>query len=162
MDGVDWLTLLALLLGAFVGAFVAGLAGLALGLVAAAIWVHVLPPAETATLIVAYALLVQGFAVWKLRRSVVVARVVPFVIGSAVGIPGGVLVLRWLSPAHLRMGVGALLVAFSLYSLARPRLPLMASAGPGADGAVGVLNGALAGATGLGGILPTIWSGMRG
>lgn len=162
MDGVGTLTLLVFLAGAFVGAFVAGLAGFALGLVAAAIWLHVLPPAETVTLVVAYALLVQGYAVWRLRRSVVVARVVPFVIGSAVGIPGGIFVLRWLSPAHLRVGVGALLVAFSLYSLARPRLPHFTSAGPGADGAVGVLNGALAGATGLGGILPTIWSSMRG
>ena len=27
---------------------------------------------------------------------------------------------------------------------------------------VGVLNGLLAGATGLGGVLPTIWSGLRG
>ena len=32
----------------------------------------------------------------------------------------------------------------------------------GADAGVGVLNGLLAGATGLGGVLPTIWSGLRG
>jgi uncharacterized membrane protein YfcA len=38
----------------------------------------------------------------------------------------------------------------------------MKAAGRGADAAVGFFNGALGGATGLGGILPTIWSGLRG
>jgi uncharacterized protein len=130
--------------------------------VAAGIWLHALPPTETATLIVAYALLVQGYAVWKLRHSINGERLVPFVVGSAIGIPGGLMVLRWVSPAYIRMGVGVLLIAFSLYNLAKPKLPTVQSAGKGADGAVGVANGLLAGATGLGGILPTIWSSMRG
>src|SRR5260370_41377129 len=37
----------------------------------------------------------------------------------------------------------------------------MKAAGRRADGTVGFSNGALGGATGLGGILPTIWSGLR-
>lgn len=53
----------------FLGAFVAGVAGFAFGLVAAAIWPHVLTPLQTATLIVVYGLIVQGYAVWKLRRA---------------------------------------------------------------------------------------------
>jgi uncharacterized protein len=150
------------LVGTFVAAFVTGLAGFAFGMVAAGIWLHALSPAEATTLIVAYALLVQGYAVWKLRRSIDVARIAPFIVGSAVGIPAGILALRWVSPTHLRMGAGALLVLFSVYNLARPQLPVLKAAGPTADAGIGILNGVLGGAMGLGGILPTIWSGMRG
>jgi uncharacterized protein len=46
--------------------------------------------------------------------------------------------------------------------LMRPKLPVVRAAGPIADAGIGVLNGVLGGSTGLGGILPTIWSGMRG
>jgi hypothetical protein len=49
-----------------------------------------------------------------------------------------------------------MLIAFSLYRLLRPKLPAFAS-----DGGIGVLNGALGGATGLAGIIGTIWCGMR-
>ena len=38
----------------------------------------------------------------------------------------------------------------------------MKAVGRGADAAVGFLNGVLGGATGLGGILPMVWSGLRG
>ena len=117
-----------------------------------------LSPLQTTTLIIAYALLVQGYAVWKLRRSINTARLMPFIIGSAVGIPVGILALRWVATTQLRMGVGVLLLLFSTYNLARPRLPVMKAAGPMADAGIGVLNGTLGGATGLGGILPTIWS----
>lgn len=154
--------LVIFMVGTFAAAFVTGLAGFAFGMVAAAIWLHALSPAETAALIVAYALLVQGYATWKLRRSITIARLAPFVIGSAIGIPAGILILRWVSPTHLRVAVGVLLIAFSLYSLFRPKMPTFKSSGSAADGGVGILNGVLAGATGLGGILPTIWSSMRG
>jgi len=50
-------------------ALVAGLAGFAFGLVAAAAWLHILTPLETAILIIGYGLIVQGMAVWKLRHA---------------------------------------------------------------------------------------------
>jgi uncharacterized protein len=162
MESALWPPLVVFLVGTFVAAFVTGLAGFAFGMVAAGIWLHALSPAETTTLIVAYALIVQGYAVWKLRHSIDIARLTPFVVGSAVGIPAGIMALRWVPPMHLRMGVGMLLILFSLYNLARPKMPVLKVAGPAADGGIGVLNGLLGGATGLGGILPTIWSGMRG
>jgi uncharacterized membrane protein YfcA len=148
--------------GAFAAAFVAGLSGFAFGLVAVGIWLHVLPPVQTASLVVAYALLVQGYAVWKLRRAVSIASVLPFVVGSAAGIPGGAVVLQWASVDQLRFAVGVLLTLFSIYNFVRPRLPGPARGGRLADGGVGLLNGLLAGSTGLGGILPTIWCGLRG
>jgi uncharacterized protein len=148
--------------GAFAAAFVTGLASFAFGMVAAGIWLYALTPPQASTLIVAYALLIQGYAVWKLRRSLNLHRLAPFIVGSAFGIPAGIAALRWISPMYLRSGVGVLLVVFSLYNLVRPKLPEMKAAGHGADATVGFLNGVLGGATGMGGILPTIWSGLRG
>jgi uncharacterized membrane protein YfcA len=148
--------------GAFMAAFVTGLAGFAFGMVAAGIWPYALTPPQAATLVVAYALLIQGYAVWKLRHSINLHRLAPFIVGSAFGIPAGVAALRSISPTHLRGGVGVLLIVFSFYNLLRPKLPEMKAAGRDADATVGFLNGVLGGATGLGGILPTIWSGLRG
>lgn len=146
----------------FAASFVAGLAGFAFGLVAAAVWLHILTPLQTAALIVAYGLIVQGYAVWKLRRAIRLRRLLPLVIGSQIGIPFGIEVLRWLPASHMRAAIGVFLVAFCLYSLFKPPLKPMARAGSLADGSVGLVSGIVGGATGLAGILPTIWSGLRG
>src|SRR5262245_34984168 len=89
----------ALFIGAtFAAALVAGMAGFAFGLVAAAVWLHVLTPLQTTTLIVAFGLIVQGYSVWKLRRALKPARLLPFIVGGAIGLPLGVELLR-LAPA---------------------------------------------------------------
>ena len=154
---------LALFVGATFGAaLVAGVAGFAFGLVAAAVWLHVLTPLQTTTLIVAFGLIVQGYAVWKLRRGLRLSRLLPFVLGGVIGIPVGVELLRWTPAAYLRIAVGILLVLFSIYSLVRPQLRRLTAGGRVADGGVGFLSGILGGTTGFGGILPTIWCGVRG
>jgi uncharacterized membrane protein YfcA len=117
------------LLGTFAAAFVTGLAGFAFGMVAAGIWLFALTPVQTTTLIVAYALLVQGYSTWRLRRTILPSRLWPFVVGSAVGIPAGIVVLEFASAVHLRTGVGLLLIAFSLYNLLRPKMPDLKSVG---------------------------------
>jgi hypothetical protein len=154
--------IMVFLVGTFVSAFVTSIAGFAFGLIAAAIWLHALTPVQATTMIAAYALLVQGYAVWKLRKLVVPARLWPFVVGSAIGIPIGMAMLAWLPATQLKLGVAVLLILFSLYNLASPKMPSVAWAGRPGDGSIGVLNGALGGSTGLAGILVVIWSSMRG
>ncbi len=149
-------------LGAATAAFVTGLAGFAFGLVAAAIWLYVLTPIQTTTLIVLYGLLVQGYAVWKLRRNINVGRLAPLIIGSAIGVPLGILVLRWVPPGTLRTAIGLLLIVFSLYNLVRPALPSAKQASRLADAGAGFVNGLVGGATGLAGIVVVIWSSLRG
>ena len=68
------------------GAIVAGVAGFAFGLIASAIWLHVIPPAQSAPLIAAFAILIQGATLWKLRHTVQISRLVPFIAGGAIGI----------------------------------------------------------------------------
>ncbi|HEY8441809.1 MAG TPA: sulfite exporter TauE/SafE family protein, partial [Xanthobacteraceae bacterium] len=87
---------------------------------------------------------------------------IPLIVGSAVGVPLGILVLRWVPPGWLRMAIGALLILFSLYNLARPKLPDVKGGGQAADAGVGFLNGVVGGSTGLAGILIVIWANMRG
>ena len=82
MDGLT-LELPLFLFATFAGAFVAGLSGFAFGLVAASLWLFVLTPLQSASLIVAFGLLVQGYSVWKLRRALDWRKLWPFVIGGA-------------------------------------------------------------------------------
>jgi uncharacterized membrane protein YfcA len=99
--GVLTFDLAFFLLATFAAALVAGLAGFAFGLVAAAVWLHILTPVQTATLIIAFGLIVQGVAVWKLRRSLQWNRLWPFLVGGLLGVPLGVALLGWANPDYM-------------------------------------------------------------
>ena len=162
MGELSAVNLILFVSASFAASFVAGLAGFAFAIVAAAVWLHFLPPTQSTILIAAFGLIVQGWSVWKLRQSVKPARLAPFLIGGVIGVPIGGEILRWASPASLRFAIGVVLVAFGLYSLIRPKLPSASGAGRVTDGMVGIINGALGGATGFAGIILTIWSTLRG
>lgn len=161
MDGIS-LELPLFLLATFAGAFVAGLSGFAFGLVAASLWLYVLTPLQSVSLIVAFGLLVQGQAVWKLRAALDWRRLWPFVIGAVVGVPGGVSLLTWADPRQVRAVIGVILIAYSVYAFFRPSLKVGTAVHSAADAAVGLVNGVLGGLTGLAGIVVTIWCGLRG
>ena len=159
MDGIG---LPLFLLATFAGAFVAGLSGFAFGLVAASLWLHVLTPLQSASLIIAFGLLVQGYSVWKLRAALDWRRLWPFMIGAVFGVPVGVSLLTWADPNSVRIAVGIILIAYSLYAFFRPQLEVAAAVPPAADMTVGFANGLLGGLTGLAGIIITIWCNLRG
>ena len=161
MDGFPF-ELPLFLVATFAGAMVAGLSGFAFGLVAASLWLYILTPLQSATLIVAFGLIVQGYSVWKLRKSLDWRKLWPFVLGAAFGVPAGVALLTWSDPRSVRIAVGIFLVLYSLYAFFRPTLNPVQAGGSAADAAVGFANGVLAGLTGLAGILVTIWAGLRG
>lgn len=158
MDGI---VLGLFLLAAFIGGFASGLAGFAMGFVVSGIWLHILTPLQTTTLIVGYGLLTQGYGVWKLRRALIWRSIAPFIIGGAIGIPIGTMLLTYINPAYLRSGVGVLLVIYGAYGLAQPKLRPV-SAGVAADTGIGFANGILAGLTGLPGFIITVWCQLRG
>ena len=162
MDSLQPLDIALFSAGTFAAAFVTGLAGFAFGIVAAAIWLHFLAPAQVAPLIAAFALIVQGASVWKLRRAVKFGRIWPFVLGSAIGVPLGAELLRFAPAMQMRMAVGGLLVGFALYNWFRSDSTVAARAGAMADGTVGVVNGVVGGATGLAGLAAVVWCNLRG
>jgi uncharacterized membrane protein YfcA len=141
----------------FAAALLTSVAGFAFGLVAAAVWLHILTPIQTATLIIAFGLVEQG-----LRHALRWRRLWPFLLGAAFGVPLGVAILDWTQPDHVRVTVGAVLVLYSVCSLARPAMQPVKRGGAAADAGVGFLNGVLGGLTGLAGILTTVWCGVRG
>ena len=158
MDGLAF-TLFAT--AAFAGGFVSGLSGFAMGLVVSGIWLHIITPIQTTTLIVGYGLWTQGYGVWKLRHTLNWRQVAPFIIGGAIGVPIGTMLLTSINPAYLRTGVGVLLVLYSIYGLAQPAFKPIKAVVP-ADAGIGVLNGLFAGVTGHPGLIVTICSQLRG
>src|SRR5437763_17064677 len=82
-------------------------------------------------------------------------------LGAGFGVPAGVPVLTWANPAHVRAGVGAFLVLYSLYALFRPAIAPIKAGGAVADAGLGFLNGVLGGMTGLAGILVALWCRLR-
>jgi uncharacterized membrane protein YfcA len=158
MDG----TILTLfVLAAFVGGFVSGFSGFAMGLVVSGVWLHIITPIQTAILIAGYGLLTQSYGILKLRNVLDWQKVWPLTLGSVIGIPVGVTVLNFVNPIYLRLGVGVLLVLYTTYGLLRPAFKPI-KIGTGADIAIGFSNGLLGGLTGLGGVISTISCQLRG
>src|SRR5262249_55452701 len=145
MDGIPF-EISLFLLATFAGAFVAGLSGFAFGLVAASLWLYILTPLQSATLIVAFGLLVQGYSVWKLRKALDWRKLWPFVAGAAVGVPAGVTLLTWSDPRSIRIAVGIFLMLYSVYAFFRPSLKF-ASGGSAGRATVRFLNSVLSGPT---------------
>jgi uncharacterized membrane protein YfcA len=158
MDGI---VLGLFLFAAFIGGLASGLAGFAMGFVVSGIWLHILTPLQTTTLVVGYGLLTQGYGVWKLRYALTWRNIALFIIGGMVGVPTGTLLLTYIDPAYLRSGVGALLVIYGSYGLAQPKLKPVAGS-VASDAGIGFMNGMLAGLTGLPGFIITIWCQLRG
>src|SRR5258708_7305088 len=103
---MDGMVLGFFLLAAFLGAVTTGVAGFAMGLVVSGIWLHILTPVQTVSLMVSYSVLLQGYSIWKLRHALSWRKIAPFIISSAIGVPIGAMLLAHINPAHLRTAVG--------------------------------------------------------
>jgi uncharacterized membrane protein YfcA len=148
-------------LAAFAGGFVSGFSGFAMGLVVSGVWLHIITPVQTAALIAGYGLLTQGYGILKLRQKLNWRAIWPLSLGTTIGIPIGVLLLTYINPVDMRLGVGVLLVLYAIYSLARPEYkPMKIGAAP--DIGIGFVNGLVGGLTGLGGVVSTISCQWRG
>lgn len=158
---MDGHLLLLFILATFLGGFVSGFSGFAMGIVVSGIWLHIITPIQVAALIAGYGLLTQGYGIAKLRHELSWRSIWPLTLGTAIGIPIGVMLLTHTTPSYVRFGVGVLLLLYATYSLVRPPLgPFKINTS--ADVAIGIANGLLGGVTGLGGIISTISCQLRG
>jgi uncharacterized membrane protein YfcA len=158
---MDGSILVLFVVAAFAGGFVSGFSGFAMGLVVSGVWLHIITPTQTAALIAGYGLLTQGYGILKLRQALNWRTIWPLVLGTTIGIPVGVILLNHINPTYLRVGVGVLLVLYTVYGLAKPAFgPL--KIGAAADVVIGFVNGLVGGLTGLGGVVSTISCQWRG
>jgi uncharacterized protein len=158
---MDGFVLGLFLAAAFFGGLVSGLSGFAMGLVVSGVWLHFIAPDQNAMLIVLCGLVTQGAGIWRVRQAVNWRTVAPYIIGGAIGVPVGTILLKLVDPANIRLGIGVLLIAFGLYSLFRPALKPVRNSTPAGIG-VGIVNGLIGGFTGLGGIAVTVWCQLVG
>ena len=158
---MDGNLLLLFVLATFLGGFVSGFSGFAMGLIVSGIWLHIITPIQTAALIAGYGLLTQGYGIAKLRHELSFQSIWPLTLGTAIGIPIGVVLLTYINPTYLRFCVGLLLVLYATYSLVRPSIKPLKISAP-ADMAIGITNGLVGGLAGLGGIISTISCQLRG
>jgi uncharacterized membrane protein YfcA len=149
------------LVAAFLGGLTSGLSGFAMGLVVSGIWLHLVTPGQNALLIVLCGLITQGSGIWRVRHAINWPAVLPFIVGSGVGVAIGTILLTIVDQNVVRLTIGVLLIAFSAYSLVRPKISVP-NGGKPAEIGVGVVNGLIGGLTGLGGIAMTIWSQLSG
>jgi uncharacterized protein len=149
-------------LGAFLGALAAGAAGFAFALTASSVWLHVLAPLHTTALVVACGSILHVGLVWPMRLYIEPRRLAPFLLGGLIGIPLGVYLLTYARADAVKTSLGAFLVLYGLYALLTPRLPEVKGGGRPADAAIGFVGGLLGGLGGYSGVLPSIWTQLRG
>jgi uncharacterized membrane protein YfcA len=155
-------TLEFLWLGGLLGGIAAGASGFAFALAATSIWLHRIDPLHSAILATACGTLLHLTTLKPLWPHVNMSRLLPFVIGGVIGIPLGVYILAFTNGATLKIVLGTFLIVFGTYSLLAPALPRITAGGRTLDGTVGFIGGILGGIGGYSGVLPTIWTQLRG
>ena len=160
--GISYDTLGFLWLGALLGGIAAGGAGFAFGLAASSIWLHRIDPMHSTILISSCGVLLHLTTLWPQRRHIEIGKLWPFVVGGIVGIPIGVRLLIFTDAGLMKTVLGVFLLVFGTYALLAPKLPVVKAGGRVADGGIGFIGGILAGIGGYSGVLPTIWTQLRG
>ena len=159
---MNTVAIVLLLLGAFAGGFVSGLAGFGTGLMALGIWLHVVSPAVAVSLVTICSIISQTSTLISFWRFVEAKLVWPFVIGGLAGVPIGTMLVSHADPGLFKLGIGLLLLVFpTLLYFSRTQLALNFG-GRLADAAIGFAGGILGGVAGLSGVLPTLWASVRG
>jgi uncharacterized membrane protein YfcA len=148
--------------GALLGGFVSGLAGFGTALVTLGIWLHAVPPAQAATLVIICSVVSQAQTMPAIWHAVELRRVWPMLVMGVAGVPFGVFLLGHVNAVDFRCAVGVVLLAFSSVMLAGRGPRALAWGGGQADAAVGLAGGVLGGLAGLSGALPTMWATLRG
>jgi uncharacterized membrane protein YfcA len=158
----SWLMIGAVALGAMLAGFVQGVSGFAFSLVAMGLWAWALPPQIAAPLAVFGALLGQVASLASVRAGFDFRRIAPLIVGGALGVPIGVFLLHNADPARFKLAIGALLTLYGLYGLIVRDPPRVRAGGSGLDAFAGLVGGVLGGLAGMSGIVPAIWTQLRG
>jgi uncharacterized membrane protein YfcA len=155
-------SVLILVIGAVLGGLVQGLSGSNFGMTATSVWAWFLAPQLVAPLALTGSLTGQIMGALTLRRSFHWRRFAPFLLGGLLGIPLGVALLPRLDTDLFKIVLGGLLVLTCPALLLANELPRIRGGGRVADGLAGVGGGILGGLGGYTGVIPTLWTTLRG
>ncbi len=148
--------------GAAVAGLVQGISGFAFAMVAMSIWVWTIDPQLAAVMAVFGGWFGQVISAIRIRRGWHVDILWPFVVGSAIGIPIGQLLLPYLDPNQFKLVLGSLLVVCCTAMLLTAKLPQIRKGGRTADAGVGLIGGVMAPLSGFSGLAPALWCSLRG
>jgi len=150
------------LLGALAGGIVNGLTGFGTALTALGFWLYAIPPSAAAPLAIICSVVSQLQTFHLIWRSINWKRVLFFAVPGVLGVPLGTFLLPYIDPRSFKIGIGCFLVIYPTYVLARKYQIESDWGGRAADGVVGFGGGILGGLTGLSGVLPVVWTDIRG
>lgn len=153
---------LILVIGATLGGLVQGLSGSNFGMTSTAVWAWFLAPQVVAPLALTGSLTGQILGALTLRRGWHWRRFAPFLLGGLLGIPLGVLLLPRLDTDLFKLVLGSLLVLTCPALLLASALPRVRAGGRIADSLAGLGGGILGGLGGYTGVIPTLWTTLRG
>jgi uncharacterized membrane protein YfcA len=148
--------------GAAVAGLVQGISGFAFSMVALSIWVWGVDPQLAVVMGIFGGVTGQIISAIRVRRGWHLSILWPFVLGSAIGIPIGTLLLPYLDPNRFKLVLGLFLIVCCSAMLATTHLPRFEKGGRGADAGVGVLGGIMAPLSGFSGLAPALWCTLRG
>lgn len=161
MDELNYFSLL--ILGAFSGGFVNGLAGFGTSLFALGFWLQILPPVQAVaiSLVVSVATGLQGL--WVVRSAITrnSGRLVRFLVPAILGIPLGVITLSAIDPRVIKLTIAGFLILYGAFFIVRRSLPSFDRVTPVWDALIGLVGGFLGGFAGLSGALPAMWFALR-
>jgi len=148
--------------GALAAGIVSGLTGFGTALTALGIWLYAIPPEVAATLVILCSVAAQMQTLPMIWRAIRWRSVLIFVVPGLIGVPIGTWLLPHIDPRLFKIGIGGFLVVYSGYVLARRVQRRLSFGGDAADGVVGFAGGVLGGLAGLSGVLPVVWTDLRG
>lgn len=156
--GVSALVMLSI----FLSATVSNIAGFAFSAIAGGSILHLIDnPVEAVKVMIVSSIAIQSYSVFMLWPTIPWRALLPFLLGGALMIPAGLLLLLHASTGAYWKGMGAFLVLYALIMLLRRRTAVFRS-NAYIDAAAGALGGITGGAAGFPGAFVTIWCGLRG
>ncbi len=152
----------AIIAGTCAGGFVSGVAGFAFTLVALSFWVWQIDPKLLALMGVFGSFVAQLLSMGAVRRSFEWRKLMPFLVGGAIGVPIGTTLLGVVNITTFRLFVGTILIVYCFYMLFFADAKPSSVGGRVADGIAGLVGGTMGGLAGLPGPAPTLWCTVRG